>query len=148
MANNCRQNLQTIYSNSDDLYALTLFIVCYYGPMWFEMKKRAWCTDGAIHLLQMIKLLKKLPPSIRAVVWPVVQRNAYWAHPKTFYWQCSLIQIVKIGKQLLTSSRLSDYIHQNIHSTSENFEFQRFHRMHNTWKIFSQQCRSWEWSHQ
>jgi len=25
---------------SDDLYALTPFIVCYYGPMWFEMKKR------------------------------------------------------------------------------------------------------------
>jgi len=33
-------------------------------------------------LLQMIKLLQKLPLSIRAVVWPVVQQNAYWAHPE------------------------------------------------------------------
>jgi len=30
----------------------------------------------------MIKLLQKLPLSIRAVVWPVVQQNAYWAHPE------------------------------------------------------------------
>jgi len=50
--------------------------------MWLEIKKRAWCTDGAIHLLQMIQLLQKLPPSIKAVVWPVVQRNAYWAPPE------------------------------------------------------------------
>jgi len=65
---------------SDELYLLTLFIVCYYGPMWFEIKKCAWCTDGAIHLLQMIKLLQKLPSSVTAVLWPVVQRKAYWAH--------------------------------------------------------------------
>ena len=52
----CRIYVATEES-SDELYSLTLFIVCYYGPMWFEIKKRAWCTDGAIHLLQMIKLL-------------------------------------------------------------------------------------------
>jgi len=67
---------------SDELCTLKLFIVCYYGPMWYEIKTRVWCTDGAMHLLQMIKLLQKFPPSIKAVVWHVVQRNAYWTHPE------------------------------------------------------------------
>jgi len=75
----CRLYVATEEPN-DGLYSLTLFIICYYGPNWFEIKKRVWYTDGAMHLLQMIKLLQKLPPSVEAVVWPVVQQNAYWAH--------------------------------------------------------------------
>ena len=28
----------------------------------------------------MIKLMQQLPSAIKAVAWPVIQQNAYWAH--------------------------------------------------------------------
>ena len=65
---------------SEELHLLTTFVVCHYGPIWFSIKSNPWCTDGSKHFLEMIKLMQPLPTAIKAVVWPVIQRNAYWAH--------------------------------------------------------------------
>ena len=56
-------------------------LLCQDGPIWFSIKSNTWSTDGSKHFLEMIKLMQPLPTAIKAVVWPVIQRNAYWAHP-------------------------------------------------------------------
>lgn len=65
---------------STELCFLTHFIVTNYGPMWFKIKCRPQCTEGPMHFLEQIKAQKLLSPHIRKVTWPVIQRNAYWAH--------------------------------------------------------------------
>ena len=64
----------------EELHLLTTFVVDHYGPIWFSIKSNPWCTDGSKHFLEMIKLMQPLATAIKAVVWPVIQRNAYWAH--------------------------------------------------------------------
>ena len=63
-----------------EVHLLTTFVVCHYGPIWFSIKSNPWSTDGSKHFLEMIKLMQPLPTDIKAVVWPVIQRNAFWAH--------------------------------------------------------------------
>ena len=64
----------------EELHLLTTFVICHYGPIWFSIKSNPWCTDGSKHFLEMIKLMQPLPSATKAVVWPVIQRKAYWAH--------------------------------------------------------------------
>ena len=64
----------------EELHLLTPFVACHYGPIWFSIKSNSWCTDGWKHFLEMIKLMQRLPTAIKAVVWPVMQCNAYWTH--------------------------------------------------------------------
>jgi hypothetical protein len=75
----CRLYVATVQP-SNELYSLTHFIVCCYGPTWFNIKCRPRCTDGPKHLLQQIKQQSLLSSTCRNITWPVVQRNAYWAH--------------------------------------------------------------------
>lgn len=75
----CRLYVATVLP-SNELYSLTHFIVCCYGPTWFSIKCRPRCTDGPKHLLQQIKQQSLLSSVCRNITWPVVQRNAYWAH--------------------------------------------------------------------
>ena len=65
---------------SEEQHLLTTFAVGHFGPISFSIKSNRWCTDGSKHFLEMIKLMQPLPTAIKAVVWPVIQRNAYWAH--------------------------------------------------------------------
>ena len=64
----------------EKLHLLTTFVVRHYGPIWFSIKNHPWCTDGSQHFFKIIKLMQPLPTAVKAVVWPVIQRNAYWAH--------------------------------------------------------------------
>lgn len=75
----CRLYVGTM-NPSSELYTLTHFIVCSYGPMWFKIKCHPNCTDGAKHFVEQVKLQRLLPPVSRKVTWPVIQRNSYWAH--------------------------------------------------------------------
>ena len=75
----CRLYVGTTQPMSELIY-LTQFVVCNYAPMWFEIKCRPRCTDGSNHLLKQIKAQRLLTPANRATTWPVIQRNAYWAH--------------------------------------------------------------------
>jgi hypothetical protein len=65
---------------SSQLILLTHFIVTNYGPMWFSIKCSHKCTDGARHLLNQIEAQRLLSPAVKKITWPVIQRNAYWAH--------------------------------------------------------------------
>ena len=65
---------------SPELSFLTKFVVCHYGPMWFTIKCRPRCTDGSHHFLKQIRLERILPPDVRNIVGPIIQKNSYWAH--------------------------------------------------------------------
>ena len=59
---------------------LTRFVAGHYAPMWFTVKCAPQCTEGAKHLLRQIALLRDFSDETRAVVWPILKQNAYWAH--------------------------------------------------------------------
>jgi len=75
----CRLYVST-ESPSPELFLLTKFVVCNYGPMWFRIKCRARCTDGPRHFLEQIRLQKMFPVDIKNTIWSVIRRNSYWAH--------------------------------------------------------------------
>ena len=56
------------------------YIVTVYGPSLFEIKQQWSCTHGSKHYLNQIKRIEKLPEEIKKICWPVLKRNAYWAH--------------------------------------------------------------------
>ena len=64
----------------EELHSLTTFVVFHYQPIWFSIKSNPWCTDASKYFLEMIKLMMPLLTVIIALVWPVIQRNAYWVH--------------------------------------------------------------------
>jgi hypothetical protein len=64
------------------LQLLAKFIVQVYAPVWFGIKTTPSCKDGAKHVWLTINLSRALPEEVRAVIDPVIQRNAYFAHPE------------------------------------------------------------------
>jgi hypothetical protein len=67
---------------SKDLVTLTSFIMTVYAPMWFSIKRNPYVQDGPKHLFKTMQLIKTQDQNIKNVVYPVVQRNAYFAHPE------------------------------------------------------------------
>lgn len=53
-----------------------------YAPTWFDIKIKSSCLDGPKHLLGMIQRSRFLPQNILKIVDPVIERNAYFAHPE------------------------------------------------------------------
>src|SRR6218665_1889404 len=50
--------------------------------MWFGIKGKPSCKDGARHLLRSIQLSRYLSVEHKCIVDPFIQRNAYFAHPE------------------------------------------------------------------
>ena len=69
-------------SPSDSLRRLVQFLVVHYIPVWFEVKQHSNCSEGPRNIYSSVELLRELPEDIQEVVRPVMQRNAYWAHPE------------------------------------------------------------------
>jgi hypothetical protein len=67
---------------NDNLVILATFVAKVYGPMWFEIKTNPSCINGSIHVFKTIQKSRYLPQNLKAVVDPVIQRNAYFAHPE------------------------------------------------------------------
>jgi len=65
-----------------NLQMLASFIVRVYAPVWFAIKSKPSCKDGARHLWLTVHLSRSLPPEVRSVIDPVIQRNAYFCHPE------------------------------------------------------------------
>ncbi|GBM75725.1 hypothetical protein AVEN_92728-1 [Araneus ventricosus] len=65
---------------SEDLLALTTFIVKVYEPMWFKIKTKPSVIYGAQHLYQAVVLLRYLSSDLKDVIDPVIKRNG-------FFWQ-------------------------------------------------------------
>jgi hypothetical protein len=67
---------------SPQLQTLATYVVKVYVPMWFQIKAKPSCTEGAKHLWKTIRLSRYLPDELKTVVDPVIQRNGYFAHPE------------------------------------------------------------------
>ncbi|CAH0547286.1 unnamed protein product [Brassicogethes aeneus] len=67
---------------TENLITLATYIVKVYAPVWFAIKTKPRCWDGARHLWKIIYLSRYLPQILRNVIDPVIQRNAYFSHPE------------------------------------------------------------------
>nr|CAH7728928.1 unnamed protein product [Callosobruchus chinensis] len=67
---------------SENLVILVNFVIKVYAPMWFSIKMHPSCKDGARHVFETIKLTRYLDDNFRKIIDPVIQRNAYFAHPE------------------------------------------------------------------
>jgi hypothetical protein len=65
---------------SANLVTIVTYIVRVYTPMWFEIKTKPSCSDGARHVWKLISYSRYLEGDLKAVVDKVIQRNAYFAH--------------------------------------------------------------------
>ena len=52
----------------------------FYALMWFAMKSNPRFNMGAVHLFQLMQLLKQQPQEVQNLTRDVVQRNAYFAN--------------------------------------------------------------------
>lgn len=48
--------------------------------MWFIIKSNPSCENGAKHVWQTIQLTRYIRDDLRAIIDPVIQRNAFFAH--------------------------------------------------------------------
>ncbi|CAH1101610.1 unnamed protein product [Psylliodes chrysocephalus] len=67
---------------SNELKTITEFILKVYPPVWFDIKVRSSCTEGSGHLFFLIRTSRYLPAPVKDVIDPVIQRNAFFAHPE------------------------------------------------------------------
>ena len=67
---------------SNKLQQIVEFVMKVYCQMWFTIKSKPSCTEGARHLWQTIHLLRYASSEIKAIVYPVIQRNRFFAHPE------------------------------------------------------------------
>lgn len=67
---------------SENLKTLATFIMNVYGPMWFSIKTMSTCFDGPKHVFAMVQRCGYLNESLKKIVLPVIQRNAFYAHPE------------------------------------------------------------------
>lgn len=65
-----------------NLHMLASFLVRVYVPVWFAIKSKPSCKDGARHIWLTVRLSRLLLPEVRSVIDPVIQRNAYFCHPE------------------------------------------------------------------
>ena len=74
---------------STNLKHLVQFCMEVYFPSWFEIKRKHTIVDGAKNFFNIVNHVTKLPNAqICTVALNVLQRNAYFVHPKMFYWEC------------------------------------------------------------
>ena len=67
---------------SENLIAIVTFIQRVYAPMWFQIKLHPSCKDGARHLFLTIEKSRYLSAPLKQIVYPVIQRNVFFAHPE------------------------------------------------------------------
>lgn len=67
---------------SNALRDLVVYLMKVYIPMWFQIKCQPSCKNGAIHVWNTICKTRYLTDELKAVVNPVIQRNAYFGHPE------------------------------------------------------------------
>ena len=67
---------------SKDLIMLATFIVRVYVPMWFHIRLNSKITDGPKNLWLTTVRVRYMEKKYKNIVLPVIQNNAYWAHPE------------------------------------------------------------------
>ncbi|PZC78138.1 hypothetical protein B5X24_HaOG202589 [Helicoverpa armigera] len=67
---------------TNELMLMANYICKTYSPTWFQIKINSSCKDGARNLWFLIKSSRYLSEDIKALLDPVIERNAYFAHPE------------------------------------------------------------------
>ena len=67
---------------SESLILIVDFIVKVYIPSWFTIKKNSSAEFGAPNVFKTIEALRLMSPATKKIVCPVIQRNAFFAHPE------------------------------------------------------------------
>lgn len=67
---------------SATLVTITEFIMKAYAPMWFSIKFSSSSQSGPHHLFKTIQLTRNCSSEVINIVDPVIQRNAFYAHPE------------------------------------------------------------------
>ena len=67
---------------SDSLKDIVTFILTSYMPIWFEIKCSKNIISGPVHVYRAIVTTRYLSEDLKKVVFPVIERNAYFAHPE------------------------------------------------------------------
>ena len=60
-----------------------------YTLMWFRIKRQHDISHATLHVFETISKCQMLPLKVRDIVIPVVERNAYGAHPESIL--CAMI---------------------------------------------------------
>lgn len=68
---------------SDALVTLATYVVKVYAPVWFTIKQHSSCFDGARNLWKLMNYSRYLDNSYQKIIDPVIQRNAFFAHPES-----------------------------------------------------------------
>ncbi|CAH2100076.1 unnamed protein product [Euphydryas editha] len=67
---------------SDALNELVVYILGSYVPVWFGIKCSEYITEGPRHVFKAIQTSRYLSDDLKKVVHPVIERNAFFAHPE------------------------------------------------------------------
>ncbi|KAG7313490.1 hypothetical protein JYU34_000625 [Plutella xylostella] len=67
---------------SPELIILTEYVVKVYAPVWFYIKKDSSFKQGPTHVYKLIELSRCLSSDVKQIIDPVIQRNAFFAHPE------------------------------------------------------------------
>ena len=76
-----------LYTRTEDpppgLVRVVTFIQQVYAHSWFQIKSHSHFTADPSNLFMQMRRAVKLPQEDQSIIRPVVQRNAYFAHPST-----------------------------------------------------------------
>lgn len=67
---------------SEELKQLVFFILHCYMPLWFRIKASVYFSEGPKIVFETIRLTRYLPEHLQIIINPVIERNAYFAHPE------------------------------------------------------------------
>lgn len=67
---------------SSKLKTVVYYIMKVYLPIWFEIKKYNYCTDGPKHMCLLIKLTRYLPEELKKIVDKTIQNYGFFLHPE------------------------------------------------------------------
>nr|CAI5823796.1 unnamed protein product [Callosobruchus analis] len=109
---------------SQNLTKLAKFVTKVYAATWFGIIIMPSCKQGPSHILDMINRCSYLEDDLKTVVFPVIQRNAYFVHPenvllamlqdeKQYVKQLALRRILK-ARKTTKSKKLIDWTTERI----------------------------------
>nr|CAI5856215.1 unnamed protein product [Callosobruchus analis] len=82
----CANRILRLYAATEvpstNLKILSSFVIKVYAPTWFHIKMRPSCLEGPKHLQNMIHRSRFISRRYVAIIDPVIERNAYFAHPE------------------------------------------------------------------
>ena len=73
---------QSVSSEQQYLLEICIKVYCI---MWFTIRSKSSCSEGARHLWQAIRSTRYLNDALKAIVDPVISRNAYYARPENLF---------------------------------------------------------------